>query len=156
MQEVNNGGSRFKLCLFCSYSKTFLGINYADLPPSAPVKFEAQQQVSINALQQSGVPEIGLYYTDDEFEEVVQKICLSIANKAGILEKGALEYVKAVTDGHPDAVASILKHILSVSVELPLEYYLCAVSLNISLMFSTNRNSRDPVRQAFPPRIEMM
>lgn len=120
------------------------------------MKFEAQQQVSINALQQSGVPEIGLYYTDDEFEEVVQKICLSIANKAGILEKGALEYVKAVTDGHPDAVASILKHILSVSVELPLEYYLCAVSLNISLMFSTNRNSRDPVRQAFPPRIEMM
>lgn len=78
------------------------------------MNFGAQQRVSINALQYDGVSQISIYYTEDEFEKAVQKTCLHYANQTIVLDKGARDYIRAATDGHPGVVASILEYLLSV------------------------------------------
>jgi hypothetical protein len=85
----------------------------ANFPPGSPFPFGAQQRVSLNVSCLSGSPEISLFYTKEEFVDVVGRIC-SNPTKTFALDTAAQDYIYSLTNGHTAAVDALLGYLFEV------------------------------------------
>ena len=105
------GGSKF--CLFSSYGSPAAG------PPQyargTPIIFGPQQRISITASRFAQDEDLYLFYNPEEFEDVVNRICLSPDRKF-TLDPAAREYLYSMTNGHPGATDALVKFIFDVCI----------------------------------------
>ncbi|KAL1968867.1 hypothetical protein VTN77DRAFT_1228 [Rasamsonia byssochlamydoides] len=103
-----------KFCLFTSYGSPTSGP--AQYPiGTTPVRFSRTQRVSITASLFAADETVSLFYTPEEFEDVVQRFCL-YPTHAFTLTPDARNYLYTVTNGHPGATDALLKYFFSVSM----------------------------------------
>ena len=102
---------KFQLCLFCSYGSPAAG---PDQTFFTPVKFSNEQRISLTPQNQQDSPPIGLFYDEEEFKDVVSRLLAFHYEERFNFDEGALEYIFAVTNGHPGAVTSIVDVIYEV------------------------------------------
>lgn len=119
IKDIVGRMSRIKLCLFCSYGSPSTGLSYNDVSRRTPVTFGPYQRVSLTPSTENGAPQIGLFYTRDEFEEVFANLC---DNEFGnfLVEPHARNYIFDLTNGHPGAVVSLAYLIFQVRATLPI------------------------------------
>lgn len=111
------GGLRYriKLCLFASYGSPSTGTPYNDKSYRTPVDFAPTQRVSLTPSFEPGSPPIGLFYTEDEFEAVVTRLCsYDRLVERYIVDEDARNYLFGLTNGHPGAVKSIVSYLFEV------------------------------------------
>ncbi|ODM23379.1 hypothetical protein SI65_00968 [Aspergillus cristatus] len=96
---------KFQLCLFCSYGSPAAG---PDPTFFTPVKFSDEQRISLTPQNQQDSPPIGLFYDKEEFRDVVSRLLTFHYEETFNFDECALEYIFAVTNGHPGAVTSIV------------------------------------------------
>ncbi|BCR92831.1 ATP-binding protein [Aspergillus chevalieri] len=96
---------KFRLCLFCSYGSPAAG---PDPTFFTPVKFSDEQRISLTPQNQQDSPPIGLFYDKEEFRDVISRLLTFHYEETFNFDEGALEYIFAVTNGHPGAVTSIV------------------------------------------------
>jgi hypothetical protein len=96
---------KFRLCLFCSYGSPAAG---PDPTFFTPVKFSDEQRTSLTPQNQQDSPPIGLFYDKEEFRDVISRLLTFHYEETFNFDEGALEYIFAVTNGHPGAVTSIV------------------------------------------------
>lgn len=115
IKDVVGRISRIKICLFCSYGSPSTGVSYNDVSRKTSVTFGPHQRVSLTPSPEDGAPQIGLFYTKNEFEQVLAKLCV---NELGIytIDPHALNYIFDLTNGHPGAVVSIAFYIFRVRI----------------------------------------
>ncbi|ODM16145.1 hypothetical protein SI65_08579 [Aspergillus cristatus] len=102
---------KFQLCLFCSYGSPAAG---PDQTFFTPVKLSNQQRISLTPHNQPCSPSIGLFYDKEEFKDVVSRLLKYQYEERFNLDERALEYIFAVSNGHPGAVTSIVDVIYEV------------------------------------------
>jgi len=129
---------KFQLCLFCSYGSPAAG---PDPTFFTPVKFSDEQRISLTPQNQQDSPPIGLFFDKEEFRDVISRLLTFHYEETFNFDEAALEYIFAVTNGHPGAVTSIVDVIYEVCAD-PLcpMYPLCPMS-----------NVRCTIRCAFNP-----
>jgi len=111
---------KFQLCLFCSYGSPAAG---PDPTFFTPVKFSDEQRISLTPQNQQDSPPIGLFYDKEEFRDVVSRLLTFHYEETFNFDEGALEYIFAVTNGHPGAVTSIVDVIYEVRAKLSLQFF---------------------------------
>lgn len=116
VKDIRGGlGYKVKLCLFSSYGSPSAGTAYNPSDHRTPVDFAMRQCVSLTPLAAEGAPSIGLFYTRDEFHDVVTKLCrYSDPVLRYCIEGDARDYIFKLTNGHPGSVGSIVPYIFSV------------------------------------------
>ncbi|BCR86719.1 ATP-binding protein [Aspergillus chevalieri] len=96
---------KFKLCLFCSYGSPATG---PDQTFFTPVRLSNRQCISFTPQGQQNSPPIGLFYDKEEFKDVVSRLLTFQYEERFNFDEGALEYIFALSNGHPGAVTSIV------------------------------------------------
>jgi hypothetical protein len=104
---------RIKLSLFCSYGSPSVGLPYNMRDHQTPVTFISKQRISLTPSREPNSPPIGLFYSEDEFNMVVTKLCGSEVEKYTI-DVDARNYLFNLTNGHPGAVDSIVAYLFEV------------------------------------------
>lgn len=95
-----------KICLFSSYGNPVTGsLDHSE--GSAPVHFGPQQRVGITPSLVPFGTRFGLFFTADEFEDVVDRHNKNHLNPLP-LDAGAKAYLYKITNGHPGAVTALL------------------------------------------------
>ncbi|KAK2813210.1 hypothetical protein FQN50_000888 [Emmonsiellopsis sp. PD_5] len=107
-QSGRGVGPRF--CLFSSYGSPSTGLSQLTMR-STPLRFGPAQRISLVPSQAQFSPGIGLFYTKNEFLEVVQKRITIPGRSEFSLDGDALEYIFSITNGHPAAVTGLLDYI---------------------------------------------
>jgi len=77
---------------------------------SAPVEFDTTQRVSIRPLSFTN-PNVSLYFTRDEFEDVLARVCKCYSEEEGnlfSLSPKLVHNIWEITNGHPGAVRVVL------------------------------------------------
>ena len=98
-------GINFKLCLFCSFGSPASG---PDMTFFTPETILNSQRISLTPQNQRGSPPIGLFYSKDEFYDVVSRSLTYRYTEKFNFDGQALDYIFALTNGHPGAVHSML------------------------------------------------
>ena len=113
----SNEGKDIRLCLFCSYGNPLTGLdtNYLRF---TPVTFGPAQRITLTPQPQKGSPQIGLFYTRDEFNEAVSRLATHNYQEMFALDEEAQSYIFTVTNGHPGGVKSILSFVFDVGAIL--------------------------------------
>jgi hypothetical protein len=102
-----------KFCLFSSYGSPTTGTTEYRIR-STPLRFGPSQRVSIIAsFAKNGG--ICLFYSRDEFEDVVSKICSNLTSMF-TLDPDAREYLYSITNGHPGATNALVKFTFEVCI----------------------------------------
>ncbi|KAJ5719282.1 hypothetical protein N7493_007737 [Penicillium malachiteum] len=102
--------SRVQICLFSRYGCPMLGTDRVPYTLHQPGRFLPRHRVSILPSRMNGAPPFGLYFTRQEFDDVVRRYCAySYWNPRLRLEEPAKDKIFDITRGHPGAVASILE-----------------------------------------------
>lgn len=114
-------GINFKLCLFCSYGSPASG---PDMTYFTPEKIRNCQRISLTPQNQDGSPPIGLFYSKDEFYDVVSRSLAYRYTEKFNFDGQALDYIFALTNGHPGAVLSMLNAL----------YEVCDVHISSSIL----------------------
>ena len=96
---------KFQLCLFCSYSSLRTG---PDQTLFTPATLFDEQHISLTSQNQPHSPPIGLFYDKEEFKDVVSQLLRFKYPEKFSLDEGAQDYIFALSNGHPGAVASIV------------------------------------------------
>ena len=104
-RQTPNAYYKFQLCLFCSYGSPAAG---PDKTFFTPVKLSNRQRISLTPQSQQNSPPIGLFYDKEEFEDVVLRMLTFQYEERFNFDEGALEYIFALSNGHPGAVTSIV------------------------------------------------
>ncbi|PLN74690.1 hypothetical protein BDW42DRAFT_181882 [Aspergillus taichungensis] len=112
IKEHMDGSAGFELqiCLFCSYGSPRTAIERQDYGPT-PRNFEQSQRVTLTP--QSGVdsPQLGLYYTESEFNDVIIRMIRNKFTEPFTLDDDAKCYLYLLTSGQPGALESIMSYI---------------------------------------------
>ena len=97
--------SRFRVIIFCSYGSA--GIRPLDYNIGTPLHLDFRARVSLapNSEQKDEFGQIGLLYTREEFNEVLG---LTYEHELG---EDLQDLICSLTDGHPGAVADVLRTI---------------------------------------------
>lgn len=95
-----------RICAFSSYGSPSAGPQEFGLG-SPLVQLGIQQRVSITRSLIQGSPSISLFYSRNEFDDVLTRICNDYRCPMH-LEADASDYIFSLTSGHPGAVVSIL------------------------------------------------
>jgi hypothetical protein len=98
-----------RICLFSSYGSPVTGPTQYPLG-STPVQFGPSQRISITASQFTENKSVCLFYSQEEFEDVVSRRCLNPTSKFK-LDPAAREYLYSITNGHPGATNALLHFI---------------------------------------------
>ena len=117
----------FRLCLFCSYGSPGTG---SDQTFFTPVPLFNKQRISLTPQSQPGSPSIGLFYSKEEFKDVVSRFIrfLSKQKEKFNFDEGALDYIFVLSGGHPGAVESLVNVIFEVCVQLFFIFYVSPTS----------------------------
>jgi hypothetical protein len=86
------------------------------MPTRTPVRFGAPQRVSLVPADAPGLLSagIGLFFTFDEFMDVVKRWPSAPGRSPFSLQRDACLYLLSVTNGHPAAVTGLLDYIYEV------------------------------------------
>ncbi|BCR89602.1 ATP-binding protein [Aspergillus chevalieri] len=97
----------FRLCLFCSYGSPGTG---PDQTFFTPVTLFNKQRISLTPQSLPGSPSIGLFYSKEEFKDVVSRLIrfLSKQKEKFNFDEDALDYIFVLSGGHPGAVESLV------------------------------------------------
>ena len=91
-----------RLCLFCSFGSERYGVEKVEATTFTPDYISPQMRISPTPqLGQLGLPEIGLFYTKDEFKEVIALLATVGYEEAFSFDEDAKDYVFALTNDHP-------------------------------------------------------
>ena len=101
----------FKLCLFCSYGNPRTGPDSTYFPPEIIMN---GQRISLTPENQYNSPPIGLFYSKDEFNDVVSRSLAYRYTEKFSFDEQALDYIFALSNGHPGAVGSLLRALYEV------------------------------------------
>ena len=105
----------FRLCLFCSYGSPGTG---PDQTFFTPVTLVNKQRISLTPQSQPGSPSIGLFYSKEEFRDVVSRLIKYLYKQKFSFDEGALDYIFVLSGGHPGAVESLVNVIFQVCAKL--------------------------------------
>lgn len=95
-----------RICAFSSYGSPNTGPQeYCAGSPLADLG--VRHRVSITPSRLPNSPSIALFYTREEFDDVIARVCADYRCRLK-LEPEAAEYIFELTSGHPGAVASIM------------------------------------------------
>lgn len=100
-------------CLFSSYGSPSTGLSALTMQ-STPLRFGSRQRVSLVRSCNGFSPQIGLFYTEDEFRDVVQRRTTLPDRSAFSFDNDSLSYLFSVTNGHPAAVTALVDYIYEV------------------------------------------
>jgi len=67
---------------------------------------------------QPGSPSIGLFYSKEEFKDVVSRLIKYLYKQKFSFDEGALDYIFVLSGGHPGAVESLVNVIFQVCAKL--------------------------------------
>ena len=109
-QSGNHAGMR--ICLFSSYGSPSTGPTQFPLG-TTPIHFGASQRISITASPFAENGRVCLFYSQEEFEDVVSRRCSDPTGKFE-LDPVARKYLYSITNGHPSATTALLKFIFMV------------------------------------------
>lgn len=101
----------FRLCLFCSYGSPSTG---PDQTFFTQVTLVNKQRISLTPQSQPGSPSIGLFYSKEEFKDVVSRLIKYLYKQKFSFDEGALDYIFVLSGGHPGAVESLVNVIFQV------------------------------------------
>jgi hypothetical protein len=105
-----------KFCLFSSYGSPSQGmVITAETESYTPPFLGPKKRVSLTRSIVKDSPDICLFYSDLEFEDVVERFCTNPATRLK-MDKAAQTYLLAITNGHPGAVTSMLDYIFKVCI----------------------------------------
>ncbi|KAN0084838.1 hypothetical protein V8E54_001305 [Elaphomyces granulatus] len=92
------------VALFSSYGSA----STKPVPTPTPIKFNKDQRVSICRSQ--GSHDIGLFFTHDEFKDVVKRVCKQSGEHGEpfLPSQELVEYIWEFTNGHPAGLRTIL------------------------------------------------
>ena len=111
-QSSSRGGPKF--CLFSSYGSPANGPMKYPLG-STPIHFGAEQRISITPSPFVENGHVCLFYSQEEFKDVVSRICSDPA-RLFTLDSAAHEYLYTITNGHPGATDALLTFIFLVCI----------------------------------------
>jgi hypothetical protein len=104
MQNGRRSGPR--ICVFTSYGSPSGGPS--DFAQGTPLSFlGVEQRVSITVSPMKNSPRIGLFYSRDEFDDVVRRLSAD-PRRPLCLHTDAKDYVFELTSGHPGAVDGMI------------------------------------------------
>jgi hypothetical protein len=107
-----------RICLFASYGSPTGGPNDEAFGTGTPLPyFGPYQRVSIAKSRIPFSPSISLFYSRDEFEDALQRICNN-PERVLTLHSNAMDYIFSLTSGHPAAVVGVLGMIYKVCFEI--------------------------------------
>ena len=109
-QSGSHGGPR--ICLFSSYGSPDTGLTQYPFG-STPVHFGPSQRISITSSHLAENGRVCLFYSPEEFEDVVSRRC-SDQTKKFELDPAARKYLYSITNGHPGATDALLSFIFTV------------------------------------------
>lgn len=118
LKDIIGYGRNVRVCLFSSYGSPQTGI-----PESAcrgkwtPVRFDRASCVSLIPSALPNAPQIGLFFSGDEFEIAWAKACTKPPMNY-VFEEAARQYVLDLTNGHPGAVKSMAGYLCKVCVAI--------------------------------------
>jgi hypothetical protein len=115
-----------KICLFSSYGSPATGPTQYPLG-STPINFGPSQRISLTA---SRFIENGLFYSREEFEDVVNRRCLNPTSMFE-LDPAARKYLYSITNGHPGAINALLNFVFMVCISCSI--YQSIITDNIDL-----------------------
>ncbi|KAJ6037103.1 hypothetical protein N7540_001382 [Penicillium herquei] len=102
--------SKVQICLFSRYGCPISGTDQDPCSLLHPERFLPRHRVSILPSRMDSAPPFGLYFTRQEFDDVVRRYCAySYWNPQLRLEGSAKNKIFDITRGHPGAVVSILQ-----------------------------------------------
>ena len=101
-----------RICLFSSYGSPIHG-NPRRSPNTTPVHLGQSQRVSIKPSHIPDSPDFGLFFSRDEFKDVLDRIC-SHPTLSFRMESTARAYLYSMTNGHPGAVSTLTSYIYEV------------------------------------------
>jgi hypothetical protein len=126
-ERRSNEGKDIRLCLFCSYGSPLTGLD-TDHVCFTPVTFGSSQRITLTPQPQEFSPQIGLFYTQDEFNDAVSRLATYSYQEMFTLDEEAQSYLFTVTNGHPGSVTAIVSFIFNVGTILypqPREQLVC-------------------------------
>ncbi|KAL4959659.1 uncharacterized protein BDV14DRAFT_184292 [Aspergillus stella-maris] len=98
-----------KICLFCSYGSPSTGVEEDDNENGfTPVTFGPAQRITLTPQVGKDSPNIGLFYTEDEFCEVVSLLTTNKFDEPFTIDKAAMDYIYDLTNGHPGGVTAMV------------------------------------------------
>ena len=118
LKDILGYGRNVRVCLFSSYGSPRTGI-----PESAcrgkwtPVRFGRASCVSLVPSAIPNAPQIGLFFSRDEFEISWAKACTD-PSMTYVFEEAARQYIFLLTNGHPGAVKSMAGYLCKVCVAI--------------------------------------
>lgn len=129
-------GKDIKICLFCSYGSPSAGVEEDDNEHGfTPVTFGPAQRITLTPQPGKDSPKIGLFYTEDEFREVVSLLTKKKFDEPFTIDKSAMDYMYDLTNGHPGGVTAIVEFLQSVCTVLN------SNPESVKLLYATNSSS---------------
>lgn len=112
IKTQSGGHAGLRICLFSSYGSPATGPTQYPLG-STPIQFGPSQRISITASRFAENGRVCLFYSQEEFEDVVSRRCSDPTNKFE-LDSAARKYLYSITNGHPGATDALLTFIFTV------------------------------------------
>lgn len=112
IKTQSGGDAGPKICLFSSYGSPTTGPTQYPLG-STPIQFGPSQRISITPSHFAENGRVCLFYSQEEFEDVVSRRCSDPTSKFE-LDPVARKYLYSITNGHPGATTALLKFIFMV------------------------------------------
>jgi hypothetical protein len=112
IKTQSGGHAGPRICLFSSYGSPATGPTQYPLG-STPIQFGPSQRISITASRFAENGRVCLFYSREEFEDVVSRRCSDPTNKFE-LDSAARKYLYSITNGHPGATDALLTFIFMV------------------------------------------
>jgi hypothetical protein len=116
-QRRSGDGEDIRLCLFCSYGSPLTGLDANGLY-FTPATFGSSQRITLTPQPQECSPQIGLFFTRDEFNEAVSRLATYNYQEMFTLDEEAQSYLFTVTNGHPGSITSMVSFIFDVGTIL--------------------------------------
>lgn len=108
-----------KICLFSFYGSPSTGVEEDDNKNEfTPVTFGPAQRITLTPQLDEDSPDIGLFYTEDEFREVVSLLTTNRFDEPFAIDKTAMDYMYDLTNGHPGGVTAIIDFLQNVCAVL--------------------------------------
>ncbi|GKZ30478.1 hypothetical protein AbraIFM66950_009252 [Aspergillus brasiliensis] len=106
---------KLRICLFCYCGDPSTGVE----PPLncrryTPVNIPQRQRITLTPQLCSKSPKIGLFYTEPEFDDVLDRIIrYEFPNLVVTFDDEARRYVFSLTNGHPGGVTAMIRLVCS-------------------------------------------
>lgn len=110
-------GPNIKICLFSSYGSPWTGVEENKVL-FTPATFGPPQRVTLTPQPNEMAPKIGLFFTEEEFNQAVDLLTAHRFEEKFDLHAEAKRYLFALTQGHPGAVTSLVNFVHYVCVVL--------------------------------------